>query len=118
MKLLVLLPVVLLGACVTPPTPLYYWGEYEPLLLKQHQEPDSMAVADKIILLNNDIILAQENGLKVAPGFYAHLGYLYFQDGDIGAGETAFLREKELFPEATHFVDGLLERSRAARGQQ
>ncbi len=118
LKLLVLLPVFLLGACVTPPTPLYHWGEYEPMLLKQHQEPDSMAVADKIELLNTDIITAQEKGLMIAPGFYAHLGYLYFQVGDIGAGETAFQREKELFPESTHFVDGLLERSRTARGQQ
>jgi hypothetical protein len=109
---------LLLSACVTQPPPLYYWGEYEPLLLKQHQEPGSLTVADKIELLNTDIVKAQEKGLNIPPGFYAHLGYLYFQQGDTQAGETAFLHEKQLFPESTHFIEGLLERRRTTGGEE
>ncbi len=82
-------------------------------MLQEHQEPGSLTPADKIEKLNADIVKAQENGQLIPPGFYAHLGYLYFAIDDVVAGEQAFSREMELFPESRHFVEGLLNRARA-----
>ena len=120
MKLLItsLVLLISLSACVTPQPTLYYWGEYEALLLQDHQEPGALTAGDKIERLNADIIKAQENGQNIPPGFYAHLGYLYFSIGDTNAGEQAFAREKDLFPESSHFIDGLLYRHRAAEESQ
>lgn len=42
------------------------------------------------------------------PGFHAHLGMLYAQQGQDDQALQALLTEKTLFPESTTYIDFLL----------
>ena len=54
--------------CVTPPSDLYYWGSYEPLLLNMYVKPGQATPAEQIIQLEADL---QRGffGLKIASTY-------------------------------------------------
>lgn len=104
--------VVLLSACAQQSTNLYYWGDYENLIYKSYVKPGELSISEQIQLLNSDIDRAKETNKKIAPGLHAHLGYLYFVDGNANAAVEAFNREKTLYPESEHFLNGMIERMR------
>lgn len=103
----VLLSILLVG-CATPE--LYHWGSYENTLYKSFKEGGSFTVEEQIDLLQKDIDTAQSKELKVAPGVFAQLGYLYFQVGDNSAAKNAFQTESRLFPESKKFMDRLISK--------
>jgi hypothetical protein len=100
---------VLISACAQP-TPLYRWGEYEPLVYDMYMRPGKADPATQIAKLNEDIERTNAEGLHVAPGVHAHLGYLYYGQGQLDAAYEQFTLEKTLFPESTVFIDGVLGR--------
>lgn len=104
-----LLAVVIIG-CASAPEDLYYWGNYEELIYDMYLKPGDAALADQIQQMETQIEKAAANGKSVPPGFHAHLGYLYANDGDYSAAVIHFQREKEKFPESTDFIDGILQR--------
>jgi hypothetical protein len=91
-------------------TNMYHWGAYEDVIYKTYKNPGELSVQEQIELFNTDIIEAQNEGKKVSPGFYAHLGYLYFSDGDYAAASQAFDMEQTLFPESGPFLTGITDR--------
>ena len=66
--------------------------------------------------LEADIIEANAYGLKVSPGLYAHLGFMYASIGNTDLAIDAFTQEKTLFPESAKFIDGMM--SRAFKGNK
>jgi hypothetical protein len=48
----------------------------------------------------------------VPPGVHAHLGYMYYLQGNTGAAYQEFMTERELFPESATFVNGIQQRLR------
>jgi len=44
------------------------------------------------------------------PGYYAHLGYLYFETGNPERAVASFQNEKTLFPESRSYMDRLIAR--------
>jgi hypothetical protein len=44
------------------------------------------------------------------PGYYAHLGYLYFETGNPERALDSFQNEKGLFPESQPYMDRLISR--------
>lgn len=95
--------------CTPTPQPLYRWGVYEDVVY------DTYAVggADpntQILQLSEDIVRTQAAGKRVPPGAHAHLGYLYAATGQPDLAAEQFQLEKELFPESSTFVDGMLAR--------
>jgi hypothetical protein len=89
---------------------LYDWGHYENLLYAMWIEPGSADPTTQIAQLREDMGRAAAEGRRVPPGVWAHLGYLYWSQGDADAAREALVRERELFPESAVFVDGLLRR--------
>ena len=90
--------------------PLYYWGDYETLVYEMYIEPGAADPATQIQKLKEDISEASAEGMHVPPGLHAHLGYMYFLQGNTNDAKLEFETEKKLFPEATKFVDGLMGR--------
>lgn len=105
-----LLAGALLGGCVTPEPPLYRWGEYEDIVYRSYRNPGESDPVNDAIALEEDIARTEAEGAEIPPGVRVHLGYLYAQQGRLDEARLLFEREREVFPESTVFVDGLLRR--------
>jgi hypothetical protein len=101
---------VIFAGCASPPDDLYYWGSYEDALYDMYINPGNASLTDQILRMEEQIRQTDAKGKAVPPGFYAHLGYLYVNDGDYDAAAIHFQMEKEHFPESTDFIDGILQR--------
>mgnify|MGYP003625533606 FL=1 len=89
----------------------YYWGEYENLVYKSHHTPGEVPPSLQIAQLQTDIAKAAVAGKPIPPGVYAHLGLMYAANGNKELALASLIKEKELFPESSRFIDGLIKRS-------
>jgi hypothetical protein len=71
---------------------------------------DESDPASQTAILEEDISRSQAEGKRVAPGVHAHLGFLYYSQGDVPAAREQFLNERKLFPESATFIDGIIKR--------
>ncbi len=105
--MLLVLFCVLLGSCASKP--LYYWGNYEETVY--HAYADGGAKFDptkEIELLQKDISYADKKGLRLPPGFHAHLGALYSQIGDDRLAQQHFIKEQNMYPESKKLMTRFL----------
>ncbi len=100
---------MLLSGCQTA-RPLYHWGSYETIAYLSYSKPDKATLELQLEKLQKDV----SDSKKVAahPGLHAQLGYVYFQLGRIDEAVKQFEMEKALFPEATIFMDRMIERAK------
>ena len=87
---------------------MYSWGSYEPMVYAMYAAPDNATADIQIIKLEEDIQKARAKAQKLPPGFYAHLGYLYFQQGNTELAKRAFETEKSAFPESAVLMDRMI----------
>lgn len=96
--------------CAGPP-PLYDWGIYEELLWEGYKTDQGGGdPAEQLARLDLDVQRIVGSGGRVPPGVHAHLGFLRFSMGDLAAAREHFLEERDLFPESSVFINGLLAR--------
>ena len=100
----------LLGASACAPQTLYRWGSYEQLVYDMYANPGKADPATQIAKLSADVEQTKAAGKNVPPGVHAHLGYLYYTQGQVAEAAEELTLEKQLFPESTVFVDGMLAR--------
>lgn len=103
----------LLGGCVTPEPPLYRWGEYENIVYRSYRATGESDPVTDAAQLEEDIVRTEAEGFEIPPGVRVHLGYLYFEQGRVDEARELFEQEREVFPESSVFVDGLLQRMSA-----
>ncbi|WP_440906018.1 DUF4810 domain-containing protein [Catenovulum sp. SX2] len=96
--------------CATKDNRQYYWGNYETIIYGHHLKQEDFPAQVQIQQLTKDIEKAQTIGKPVAPGVYAHLGMLYANIGDRDLALAALTKEKELYPDSTLLIDGLVTR--------
>lgn len=99
---------VMLSGCANQQTRLYQWGSYENQLYENYSNPGKFNAADQIIKLEQDIEKARAENKSLPPGYYAHLGYLYFQDNKADKAMQSLQTEKNLFPESAVYMDRLI----------
>lgn len=99
--------ITLLTGCAAPK--MYAWGSYEPMVYAMYATPDNATADIQIIQLEEDIQKARAKDQKLPPGFYAHLGYLYFQQGNFELALRAFETEKSEFPASAVLMDRLID---------
>lgn len=114
-KALAALALTLLVSGCSTTKPTFYWGHYEPLIYSMYMEPGSADSGTQIALLTQDIERAEANGVRIAPGIHAHLGYMYAMEGNMPQAKSEFLIEKTLFPESAVLIDGMLQRLEGAK---
>ena len=100
--------VSLLSGCVVPTQ--YYWGQYENQVYLMYKAPDKATAEIQVIVLESDIEVARSEDKPLAPGFYAHLGFLYFQLGQLDDARRSFEIEKSTFPESSVLMDRFIEK--------
>ena len=102
---------LLLVGC-TQKQSIYRWGVYESLVYDMYAKPGKADPGTQVAKLSEDIARTQAEGKRVPPGVHAHLGYMYYLQGNTDAAQQEFATERELFPESATFVDGILKRLR------
>lgn len=113
-KWAILLPlsgVFMVAGCATANKEMYYWGEYEQLVHDSYVKPGSADPQMQIEKINTDIQKSEALGKKIAPGIYAHLGFLYAMQGKESRSREAFMEERALYPESDIFIDGMMSRA-------
>jgi hypothetical protein len=64
--------------------------------------------------LENIIQESQKNNLRVPPGVYAELGYVYFRQNKKALAIQNFNMERRLYPESALLMDRLVNASELA----
>lgn len=103
----------LLAGCQTA-RPLYFWGQYEPLIYQSYTAPEKAPPEMQVEKLKADLEKARAANLPAHPGLHAHLGYLYYQLGKFDEAQEQFEAEKRLFPESSVFIDQMLKQHSSA----
>ena len=111
--LAVLVAVATLSGCQST-KPLYHYGAYPDAVYAHFKNEDS-SVTEQIEALEKTIRETNRNKLQIGPGIYAHLGFLYLQSGQRDTGLAYLQKEKQLYPESTHFIDFLLKNAKAGQ---
>ena len=96
-----------LGACATKAPPLYSWQGYQ-ANLDAYFRGSSLSPDAQAQLMEKDLQKIQTSGFAVPPGYHAHLGLLYAEQGDLDRFAQQVQIEKTLYPESQTFMDFLL----------
>jgi hypothetical protein len=95
--------------CAQPSALLYLWESYPRqqyvYLLREGVSPDQ-----QIQEIEAHAAKARAANAQLPPGLRAHLGMLYLSAGNPGRAAELWNAEKTAFPEATPYMDRLLER--------
>jgi hypothetical protein len=108
----------ILSGCATGPQDQYYWGQYESLINDMYVNAGQATPVVQIEKITQDIQQAENQGKPVPPGVYAHLGFMYSLEGNVGAATEAFNEEKSLYKDSQILIDGMLERANKASNKQ
>lgn len=100
---------LLLTACASKDHSLYQWDAYQDQVYDGFQIESSNTSPEKQLQhLEEEQQKASAKGKALPPGFRAHMGYLYFQTGQLNKAAAAFEAEKHQFPESTTYMDLVL----------
>ena len=109
--LLILLVPVLLASCVQQR--MYYWGDYSSTLYHSKKVPCEENILKHKQALENIIQKSEEQKLRVPPGVYAELGYIYFRHNETDTAVKYFLLEEQTYPESRIFMERLVKAAKA-----
>jgi len=109
-KLAALCACSLLTACSTGTHGLYQWGSYEDQVYAMYNSAEKTSPQEQLAKLEADGEKARAGNRTPPPGYYAHLGYLYFETGNPERAVASFQNEKTLFPESRSYMDRLIAR--------
>ena len=115
---LFLLPLALLLAllcgCAAPT--LYEWGNYDQWLYENYENPkdDEELYVDLTALINEYESRKNPNVKPMAPGLYAEYGFLLMRRGENARAIEYYNKEKALWPEASKFMDSMIQTAQIA----
>lgn len=98
----------LLTGCASKPQSLYYWGDYQPELYS-YLKGDSKGTKEQIGSLDETLQKARSQDMHLPPGYYAHIGLLHLEDGNLDEFKNFLEMEREIFPESAEYVGFLLK---------
>jgi len=103
----ILLVSAVLGGCATKTPPLYQWQRYQSNV-DAYFRADKLSLDAQTQLMEEDLQIIRADGGAVPPGYYAHLGLLYGQQGKLDQFAQQMQAEKKQYPESEPFMDFLL----------
>jgi hypothetical protein len=104
----------LLAACAQQPT-MYSWDSYQPAAYA-YMQGDQDPVA-QVEAMEENIESARAQNKALPPGFHAHLGLLYLQQGQGARAMEQIQSERISFPESATFMDFLLRNNKKSEQQ-
>lgn len=103
----ILVAALALGGCV--PTPMYNWKDYSSTLYHYRKDANETTKDRHMAELEAIVQASKENNLRVPPGVYCELGYMYAKKGNKNKALELFDLEKTTYPESTHFINRLVQ---------
>jgi len=103
----VLLACAALAGCATKQPSLYQWERYQSNV-DAYFRADKLSLNTQTQLMEEDLQKIRTNNGVVPPGYYAHLGLLYAQQGKLNEFSQQMRAEKTQYPESEKFMDFLL----------
>jgi hypothetical protein len=94
-----------LSGCAAPS--MYYWGDYSTTLYHLKKTPSDESLLKHQQTLENIIEESKTKNLRVPPGVYAELGYIYLRQNKNELAIQYFRMEKELYPESAILMQRL-----------
>jgi hypothetical protein len=98
-----------LVACANKPPQIYSWQGYQ-ANLDAYFRSSSLSPDAQTQKMEQDLQKIQVAGLAVPPGYHAHLGLLYGEQGDLDKFAQQVALEKSKFPESQTFMDFLMRK--------
>jgi hypothetical protein len=96
-----------LGGCAARAPSLYQWQDYQSHV-DAYFRTDKLSPDVQMRMMEDDLRKIQASGAKPPPGYHAHLGLLYGQQGKLDQFAQQVEIEKKQFPESETFMDFLL----------
>ncbi len=90
---------------------IYYWDNYESVVYDHYNE--SASPLKEIELLRKDEAKSSSTTKPLPPGFYAYLGYLYYQVGNFNMANESFSKERNRFAESKVLMNRFLKNKSA-----
>ena len=113
LRLLCISALVLMQACASKDHSLYHWGSYQDKLYEGFQVENGNTSPDKQLQeMQQEQQKAASKGKALPPGFQAHMGYLFFQTGQLDQAVMAFENEKKQFPESAVYMDFVISKAK------
>jgi len=103
----------LVTGCAPKKQPMYYFGNSSSALYAHKKEPTDESFVQMKQSLEDVIEHSELNGIKIAPGTFANIGYLNLLENKPEQAIAFFDREKQLYPEATMFMDRMIQKVEA-----
>ena len=114
MKLLTLaisLSVVLVSGCVSTPKPIYDYGAYSESFYAMKKDSGAENSEQWRVELENIITNSHAQSLRVPPGVYANLGYIFLKANNTEKAISYFEEEKNIYPESEIFMKNLIKKA-------
>jgi len=108
-NLLILIFLVAVVTCSCAAPKMYHWGDYSNSLYNSKKNPSDENLLKHKQVLEEIVEQSNEKSLRVPPGVYAELGYIYFRQNNGKEAERYFELEKQLYPESTVFMQRLIQ---------
>lgn len=95
-------------SCSSGPKPMYSWYEYDSASYKYLKNNDQESLDN--LVKAYDKIIAKQSGTRgvVPPGVYADYGFVLIQANKPAEGKKMLLKESELYPESSVFVNSVI----------
>ncbi len=100
---------LMLSGCATKPIPLYQWQGYQGNL-DSYFRGDKIGLEAQAQVMEADLMKIKATGGAVPPGYTAHLGLIYGQQGYMDKFAEYLDEEKTRFPESATFVGFLMRK--------
>jgi hypothetical protein len=97
--------------CAAPK--MYYWGEYSNSLYSCRKQATEANLIKHKQILENIIEESNKRDLRVPPGVYAELGYIYFRQNKNDEALKYFQLEERTYPESKVFIQRLSQAAKA-----
>lgn len=97
---------IFLSGCAGPPR-MYYWGNYSDSLYQTKKHPSDESILSHQQVLEKILEESGKSNIRVPPGVYAELGYIYFRQNKKDLAIRNFKIEKALYPESALLMDRL-----------
>lgn len=91
--------------------PMYEYSNYSQSYYQLKQTGDAESTSNWKTSLEESIEKSNALAIRVPPGIYANLGYLYLKVNDTQKAISFFKAEKALYPESGVFMDNLIKKA-------
>lgn len=108
---------MLLTACGPKSKPMYYFGDSSSTLYAYKKAPSDESFVQMKKSIQEVIEHSEQNGIAIAPGTFANIGYINLMEGNPDQAIAYFNKEKQLYPEATVFMDRMIQKVEAQSGE-